>query len=417
MNEPLNISEERRQVTKKLSDLALEYRLETRSAASKKRRLQAKHQVDFPGDTLFHRFSRTVCSSGCVNRKELFETWAVALHVQVHYPHAIRFCDVASGHGLLAWALLVLAEEEDQTGHRSAVCIDRHMPLSVDKLGAAILEEWPHLKDHFHYVEGRLEGLVPSPSTLIVGVHCCHSLSDAVIDLAIKGRSPLALVPCCHAKSCLNKDHRRIYQELKAEVSLTDFIDKQRILRLQEAGYEVTEDTIPPAYTGKNRLIVAKVAELQEEGRDGGAENPEWELPICQIVGADRKDYRQVGLFPIPLSTSQEAREVVRSLAGRAAADRRRHYQEATLGLAIFHPPDRFLDLDELEQSLSYEGSTIRTANEDGPYLHPQTGKHSQSYFVLYPGLTKAAAKEYHLDLCRRIPTDFPGAQMRQMPR
>ena len=43
-----------------------------------------------------------------------------------------------------------------------------------------------------------LANVRPTPDTLLVSVHACGSLTDYVLDLAIEGRSPVAVVPCCH---------------------------------------------------------------------------------------------------------------------------------------------------------------------------------------------------------------------------
>lgn len=58
---------------------------------------------------------------------------------------------------------------------------------------------WPHLSARHRYITASLhDALVPSPDTLLVSVHACGPLSDAVVELASRGGGGVALMPCCH---------------------------------------------------------------------------------------------------------------------------------------------------------------------------------------------------------------------------
>ena len=78
------------------------------------------------------------------------------------------------------------------------VCIDRRLPPSAELLQTAILEHWPQLDSRFAFVEGELHQIVPHSSCVLVSVHACGSLSDAMVRIAIEAQAPIALVPCCH---------------------------------------------------------------------------------------------------------------------------------------------------------------------------------------------------------------------------
>jgi hypothetical protein len=87
-------------------------------------------------DYLFDEFASAICHANVIPRKEVFETWSAALHIHSSYFgddsttmtmnahddewNAVvpvrRVVDVAAGHGLLAWALLLLDDEY----HRSS---------------------------------------------------------------------------------------------------------------------------------------------------------------------------------------------------------------------------------------------------------------------------------------------------------
>ena len=140
-------------------------------------------------DRLFDRFARVVCCAAVIPRKEIFETWAAALYIHAQYlsgeaaaaaaaTPVRRVADVAAGHGLLAWALLVL-EDEGRRGLDAAArpltafCLDVRMPRSAEVVHSCMAQEWPHLEGRIDYVEGRLEQLVPHQSCLLASVHAC----------------------------------------------------------------------------------------------------------------------------------------------------------------------------------------------------------------------------------------------------
>ena len=71
-------------------------------------------------DHLFDQFAKAICMAGVVAQKEVFETWAAAVYIHSSFlsnegnstirPKR-RVVDVAGGHGLLSWALLLLDDE------------------------------------------------------------------------------------------------------------------------------------------------------------------------------------------------------------------------------------------------------------------------------------------------------------------
>src|SRR6478752_4005156 len=95
---------------------------------SLKARLTEHASGQFTGDTLFDRLARAVCTAGCLPRKELYESWEVARRTRRRFRGG-RIVDLAAGHGLLAYALLLL----DDTSP-SAVCVDVRKPDNAAKL-------------------------------------------------------------------------------------------------------------------------------------------------------------------------------------------------------------------------------------------------------------------------------------------
>ncbi|CAJ1951214.1 unnamed protein product [Cylindrotheca closterium] len=392
--------------------------------------------------TLFLRFARVICKADCVVRKELFETWAMALHVHDHFPDVLRFADMASGHGLLSWALLLLNE------NRTGICVDVRMPKSAEKLRDAFCAEWPHLEDRWDFVEGKLEYVEPAPSTLIVGVHCCGPLSDKVVELAIKGKSPLALVPCCHTNKHLSKEQRQ--DILKQSWTLADWIDKHRIDRLEEAKFEVVEGTIPKVFTPKNRIILAtpppvpdnlittvwketkKVPvnsseESKMEQKQQDAPEEDTSLPPPQSIIDNEAICRiPFGLpaFAIPIADIPSSHESIRRISGRDAANLRKGHPR-TLSLSLFQPPSpEALTPDQvatvanaLDENVCVWGSYV---DKEG-FIY-KDGRMCRTYRLTYRKkgeevLNKAEAKELHIQLCHKIEEVYPGSQVRQFPR
>ena len=231
-------------------------------------------------DHLFNQFAQTVCRAGVVARKEIFETWASALYIHSTFfgdeamnhamPPINRVADVAAGHGLLAWALLLL--DDEHRGCRvdnasflpplTAFCLDVQMPRSAEIIHSSMVQRWAHLESRFDYVEGRLEQMVPHPSCLLASVHGCGILSDILVSTAAEHGLPLAVVPCCHSRkrvvfevaSPFARAHYDAIMNLNGSVpDLSERLDKARIYALSNAGHEVKEVFLPKVSDGISR--------------------------------------------------------------------------------------------------------------------------------------------------------------------
>lgn len=162
-------------------------------------KLTAQDAVDYAGDSLFCQFARVVCEiDGLVPRKELHEAWEAAVLIHNSCPHVIKVADLASGNGLLSWALLVL--DTEVSGKRSVLCIDKVQPPSFVRIANAMTRKWPTMRHRHRYVVGSIDDphLKSQPDVLLVCLHGCGTLSDKVLELALSVGAPLALVPCCH---------------------------------------------------------------------------------------------------------------------------------------------------------------------------------------------------------------------------
>jgi hypothetical protein len=214
---------------------------------SSRSRLTRFTVADFPGDTLFDAIGRVVSEAECLPRKELFEAWAVAKRVNRRV-RGQPIVDLAAGHGLLAYLLLLLDPRAP-----GARCIDRRRPPSAALLEAALVARWPRLKDQVTWEERDLADVVVSPGDLVASVHACGALTDRVLDIAIASRAAVAVLPCC--QSLGKNDTGGLEAWMDGQLA----IDAVRALRLRAAGYRVHLQRIPDEITPQNRLIVGQI--------------------------------------------------------------------------------------------------------------------------------------------------------------
>jgi len=347
---------------------------------------------------IFEDYVKVVCSTSCIPRKELYEAWSSAVLIQKYFPHERRIADLACGHGLLSWSLLLLDVEMEQeqlhlkfsppySSPRTAVCIDQRMPKSAEQIAAAMVAQWPQLKDRWDYVESKLENIVmttdadpvcdspsssSSPSkTLLCGVHACGVLSDQIISLALNegcgyGQTSLALVPCCHAKKSLvdlstydHDDDDDIYHNNDntksdghhnnpiadsssspssltsySSLSLAEYIDSLRIKRLQSYGYNVTKDEIPREYTPQNSVILATPPPTPS------TINHSYRLQMQQKQRPRQRIIQRPRLLQVPIGNDRKSIEIIKSLSGRRAAELRKLPPPPSLCVSMFMPKD-----------------------------------------------------------------------------
>jgi hypothetical protein len=87
---------------------------------------------------------------------------------------------------------------------------------------------------------------------VVVSVHACGALTDAVIDAATAARSRLAVMPCCHDV------HRADTGGLTGWMHGPLAVDVVRASNLRTSGWQVWTQTIPEAITAHNRLLLAE---------------------------------------------------------------------------------------------------------------------------------------------------------------
>lgn len=212
---------------------------------SNRKKLTRRDLARFPSDTLFDKLGRVMCEAECLPRRELFEAWAVARRVRRRLRGG-RIIDVACGHGLLAWVMMLL----DDTSPR-ALAVDLRLPPSAARVAAAMAQAWPRLAERVTLEQRALADLTLPADALIVATHACGALTDLVIDKALSVRAPLSVLTCCHDEETCDAGGLRGWLELG------DAVDATRAARLRVHGYAVHTQLIPRAITAQNRLLIA----------------------------------------------------------------------------------------------------------------------------------------------------------------
>ena len=211
---------------------------------SSKNRL-TRHDVGrFQGDTLFERVARVVCLADVLPRKELYEAWEVARRARRRFRSG-RVVDVAGGHGLLAYLMMLL---DDTSGE--AYVVDPSLPPSVVVLHEALTAAWPRLVGRVHAIAAPLESFALTRDDVVVSSHACGALTDRVLESAAFARARVAVLPCCHDRSTCDAG------SLTGWVDVSLAIDLRRAARLEQCSYRVWTQTIPSAITPKNRLLL-----------------------------------------------------------------------------------------------------------------------------------------------------------------
>jgi hypothetical protein len=200
----------------------------------------------FPSDTLFDRLARAVCAAGCLPRKELYEAWEMARRVRRLFRGG-RIVDLGAGHGLLAQTLLLLDDSSP-----GALVVDPALARSSANVHEALVRAWPRLSGRVVFRAAALDAVELGSGDLVVSSHACGALTDRVLERAVEARARVAVLPCCHDRGASDAG------DLTGWLDAASAIDAVRALRLRARGYRIWTQTIPPAITAKNRLLLGE---------------------------------------------------------------------------------------------------------------------------------------------------------------
>jgi hypothetical protein len=211
---------------------------------SSRGRLTDRDVDRFAGGTLFHRLARAVCHAGCLPRKELYEAWEMARRVR-RLLRGGRVVDLGAGHGLLAHVMLLLDDSSP-----TALVVDKAIPASSAKLHEVLVDAWPRLTGRISFIVRELEDLEIVRTDVVVSSHACGALTDRILDRAVASRARVAVLPCCQNLATCDAG------ALSGWVDGPVAIDIVRAIRLEQHGYRVWTQIIPPEITPKNRLLI-----------------------------------------------------------------------------------------------------------------------------------------------------------------
>ena len=155
--------------------------------------------------------------------------------------------DVAAGHGLLAYTMLLL----DDTSP-GAICVDVRKPPSAGKLEAILVQRWPRLSGRVGYLEQPFSSLELGSDDLVVCAPGCGALTDEVLGRAADARARVAVLPCCH--DLREADRGELDGWMNGEMA----IDAVRALCLRARGYRIRTQQIAGSITPKNRLLLGE---------------------------------------------------------------------------------------------------------------------------------------------------------------
>lgn len=200
----------------------------------------------FEGDRLNHKLALALIDARVLPFKELLESFEVFEHIR-RVVRAPVIVDLCCGHGLVG--MLYGIHHRDVLRVR---LVDRRRPDSVDPILAALAPVVPWLGPKVTFEEASIDAVAIDGPAALLGIHACGSATDAVIDVALRGQHPVALLPCCHQKRNLPGP-----PTLGGALGISLATDIHRTYRLDAAGYRTRWTALPESITPMNRVITA----------------------------------------------------------------------------------------------------------------------------------------------------------------
>lgn len=216
---------------------------------SSRERLSKRDLFRFTGDSLMDSVGRAVCGTGCLARKEFYESWEVAKRVLRRHRGG-PIVDLAGGHGMVGFFMALM----DRTAGPIRV-IDTRIPKSSERLREGLSERWPFITEKWSFEESKMQDADITSADRILGIHACGRLTDHVLDLASRHRARVAVLPCCHSHATLDSGG------LEGWMPVDVAIDSTRAASLRAGNYDVFTTTISADITPKNRMLLGTPVE------------------------------------------------------------------------------------------------------------------------------------------------------------
>lgn len=158
--------------------------------------------------------------------------------------------EIGGGRGLVALAAMYLENIPRTT------IIDQYMSKSCVRAMKAMADLLEHQLPEFQITKLEEFQFTPQGKTVLVGVHCCGSLTDELIEVAISHRIPFAVMPCCHKHNDPLITQAANSPASRQPEALDRAIDLLRLERARQKKYVVQIEYIDPQITPKNRVLL-----------------------------------------------------------------------------------------------------------------------------------------------------------------
>lgn len=203
----------------------------------------------FASDSLQDTFLQAMAAERILPIKEVLE--AFELFARIRRPtKSPMVADLCCGHGLLGLLFAMFERKVDRV-----ILIDKKEPESRQKLISLATGVAPWIANKIENWAAKIDVEDPriESGCAVVSAHACGKLSDLCIEIAIKRRGNLAILPCCYPRSGCQAP-----LSLQTALGLNTAFDVDRTYRLESAGYRVRWAEIPPEITPMNRIIYAQ---------------------------------------------------------------------------------------------------------------------------------------------------------------
>lgn len=204
----------------------------------------------FDSDSLQDKFVCAIAEERLLPIKEVLESFEFFGRIRKSVRREV-VADLCCGHGLLGILFAMFERDVNRV-----ILIDQNEPLSRQKLIAIAVQVAPWVAEK---LDNRAQKISLSdewikPDVAVVSAHACGVLSDLCIDIAIKSRGPIAILPCCYPRSACKAP-----LSLQTQFGIETAFDIDRTYRLEAAGYQVRWGTIPKEITPMNRILYARI--------------------------------------------------------------------------------------------------------------------------------------------------------------
>ena len=203
----------------------------------------------FKGDSLQNKLLKEIAYDHLLPIKEVLESFEYFAKIRKKVK-AELMCDLCCGHGLLGVLFAVFEKKVSKV-----YLVDRNEPPSRKKLIAACMKVAPWIEPKLINIKDKIS---PESSWLeegmaVVSTHACGVLTDLTIDIALKTKGPVAIMPCCYPESKCKAPIA-----LQSNLGFETAFDIDRTYKLENAGYHVNWSSISSSITPMNRVIVGR---------------------------------------------------------------------------------------------------------------------------------------------------------------